>query len=156
MITSWTSSAATVRISLVEFVRIYSTFRSAESSGGAFQIRPHKDFLPVKGRDRLLSLKLLSELPNDTINNGPMSETESLSEPRNAYDFMRRRREFGGDPTLQKWNASVRLANYASVENCPLCVRRCPVSRISDLLIETIARLRRRVVGPSYPGARGG
>lgn len=87
-------------------------------------MRPQKDFLPLKGRDRLLSLRLLSELPvMQGSESDNASELGSTSEPRNAYDFMRRRREIGGDPTLQKWNASVRLANFASVESSPLCVR---------------------------------
>ncbi|KAH9846354.1 muts domain V-domain-containing protein [Lenzites betulinus] len=92
-----------------------------DGSGGTFQVRPHKDFLPLKGRDRLLSLRLLSELPCMQSNAGEQSE-DSMSEPRNAYEFMSRRREIGGDPLLQKWNASVRLANFASVEESPLCL----------------------------------
>ncbi|KAI0755181.1 DNA mismatch repair protein MutS [Daedaleopsis nitida] len=93
-----------------------------DGSGGTFQVRPHKDFIPVKGQDRLFSLRLLSELPTTHIDYDGASDLGSGSEPRNAYDFMRRRREMGGDPTLQKWNASVRLANFASVENSPLCL----------------------------------
>ncbi|KAI0352675.1 hypothetical protein OH77DRAFT_1513212 [Trametes cingulata] len=96
--------------------------RLVDGSGGMFQVRPHKDFLPHKGRDRLLSLRLLSELPLVQDLDGDPSESENTSEPRNAYDFMRRRREVGGDPILQKWNASVRLANFASVESSPLCL----------------------------------
>ncbi|RDX49897.1 hypothetical protein OH76DRAFT_495372 [Lentinus brumalis] len=92
-----------------------------DGSGGMFQVRPHKGFIAGKGRERLLSLRLLSELPAmgeaDTA-----SEISSLSESRNAYDFMRRRREVGGDPTVQKWNASVRLANFATIDNSPLCL----------------------------------
>ena len=102
--------------------RIYSTFCAVDGSKGTFQVRPHKDFIPLKGRDRLLSLRLLSQLPVHENEQETASEVGSVSEPRNAYDFMRRRREVGGDPMLQKWNASVRLANYASVENSPLCV----------------------------------
>ena len=105
------------------FIHICLVVIAAEGAGGTFQVRPHKDFIPAKGRDRLLSLRLLSELPNAGTDPGAASDTESMSEPRNAYDFMRRRREYGEDPTLQKWNASVRLANYASIDNCPLCVR---------------------------------
>ncbi|TBU56560.1 hypothetical protein BD310DRAFT_960111 [Dichomitus squalens] len=93
-----------------------------DGSRGTFQVRPHKDFIPLKGRDRLLSLRLLSQLPVYQNDQDTTSELGSISEPRNAYDFMRRRRETGGDPMLQKWNASVRLANFASVENSPLCL----------------------------------
>ncbi|KAM5533149.1 hypothetical protein V8D89_013197 [Ganoderma adspersum] len=93
-----------------------------DGSGGTFQIRPHKEFIPLKGRDRLLSLRLLSQLPVGPNEQDTVSELGSVSEPRNAYDFMRRRRETGNDPTMQKWNASIRLANFASIENSPLCL----------------------------------
>ena len=99
-----------------------------EETGGTFQIRPHKDFTPVKGRDRLLSLGILSELPRDSIDELPNSDPDADSEPRSVYDFMRRRKEVGIDPTMQKWNASIRLANYASIENAPLCVSPSPRS----------------------------
>ncbi|KAI0662083.1 DNA mismatch repair protein MutS [Cubamyces menziesii] len=93
-----------------------------DGSGGTFQIRPHKDFLPLRGRDRLLSLRLLSELPVEQEQQDSMTGSDSATEPRNAYEFMRRRRETGNDPLRQKWNASVRLANYTSVETSPLCL----------------------------------
>lgn len=99
------------------------TSEPVDGSGGTFQIRPHKDFLPLRGRDRLLSLRLLSELPVDQDQPDSTTGSDSVTEPRNAYDFMRRRRETGNDPLIQKWNASVRLANFASVETSPLCVR---------------------------------
>ncbi|KIM89101.1 hypothetical protein PILCRDRAFT_211886 [Piloderma croceum F 1598] len=92
-----------------------------EASGGVFQIRPHRDFVPSKGRDRLLSLRLLSELPFEDMNNAS-SDLSSNSEPRNAYEFMRRQQETGADPTLKRWNASIRLSNFASVESSPLCM----------------------------------
>ena len=93
-----------------------------EVTGGMFQIRPHKDFVPAKGRERLLSLRLLSELPLKDADTDSSSDLASNSEPRNAYDFMARRREIGADPTLKRWNASIRLSNFASVESSPLCV----------------------------------
>lgn len=76
----------------------------------------------MKGRDRLLSLRLLSQLSVLRNEQDTASDLGSISEPRNAYDFMRRRRETGNDPTTQKWNASIRLANFASIEDSPLCV----------------------------------
>ncbi|OSD07423.1 hypothetical protein PYCCODRAFT_1463684 [Trametes coccinea BRFM310] len=93
-----------------------------EGSGGTFQIRPHKEFIALKGRDRLLSLRILSELSIYQEHDGHPSDPELGPEPRNAYDFMRRRKEMGSDPLMQKWNASVRLANFASVESSPLCL----------------------------------
>ncbi|KAI9058149.1 hypothetical protein FKP32DRAFT_1582301 [Trametes sanguinea] len=93
-----------------------------EGSGGTFQIRPHKEFIALKGRDRLLSLRLLSELVIHQEYDSNLPDSELGFEPRNAYDFMRRRKEMGSDPLMQKWNASVRLANFASVESSPLCL----------------------------------
>lgn len=91
-----------------------------ESCGGVFQLRPHKDFVAAKGRDRLLSLRLLSELPCDDVD-ASASEISSASEPKNAYEFMKKRRELGTDPSLKRWNASIRLSNFTSIENSPLC-----------------------------------
>ncbi|KAK7681540.1 hypothetical protein QCA50_015272 [Cerrena zonata] len=93
-----------------------------DRTGGIFQLRPHKDFLLNKGRDRLLSIRMLSELTSYDVDESLPSDQSSDSEPRNAYDFMRRRKKVTGDPTVQKWNASVRLANYASLETSPLCL----------------------------------
>ncbi|CAL1712854.1 unnamed protein product [Somion occarium] len=107
-----------------------------DSSGSVFQLRPHKDFLPNKGRDRILSLRLLSELVNYGAEENTTSDRSSDSEPRNAYDFMRRRKEGKGDPTGQRWNASVRLANYASLECAPLCLGSI------GALLDHIARMR--------------
>jgi DNA mismatch repair protein MSH5 len=90
-----------------------------EVSGGTFQIRPHKDFIPNKGHDRVLSLRLLSDLP---VDEETLSEVESNVEPRNAYDFMKSRKQAGEDPTTKRWNASIRLENFASVDLAPLCV----------------------------------
>lgn len=101
--------------------------KSVEVSGGIFRIRPHKDFAPAKGRDRLLSLHFLSELVADDANSNNQTSSdldhESGSEPRNAYEFMRRRRDVTGDPAMKRWNASIRLSNFAALDSTPLCVR---------------------------------
>ncbi|KIP05169.1 hypothetical protein PHLGIDRAFT_74704, partial [Phlebiopsis gigantea 11061_1 CR5-6] len=94
----------------------------ADASDSVFRIRPHKDFIPAKGRARILSLRLLTTLPSDDIISAAISAGSSDSEPRNAYDFMRRRRDVTGDPTVQQWNAAIRLANYASIDGSPLCL----------------------------------
>ena len=93
-----------------------------DTSGGLFQIRPHKDFLAMKGLNRVLSLHLLTDLQLGEADGQGISSSGSETEPRNAYDFMHRRKEVNGDPITQRWNASIRLANYASVESAPLCV----------------------------------
>ncbi|KAJ7505221.1 muts domain V-domain-containing protein [Mycena galericulata] len=97
-----------------------------DASGGVFQIRPHKEFVASKGRERMLSLRLLSELPQDDGElpaSSDIASTSSNSDTRNAYDFMRRRHEAtGGDPTMKRWNASLRLSNFTSVDSSPLCI----------------------------------
>ncbi|KAJ7016657.1 DNA mismatch repair protein MutS [Mycena alexandri] len=97
-----------------------------DASGGVFQIRPHKEFVASKGRERMLSLRLLSELPQDDGElpaSSEMDSTSSNSDARNAYDFMRRRHQAtGGDPTMKRWNASIRLSNFTSVDSSPLCI----------------------------------
>ncbi|KAJ7644219.1 DNA mismatch repair protein MutS [Roridomyces roridus] len=100
-----------------------------DASGGLFQIRPHKEFSPVKGRERMLSLRLLSQLSHQDDGDLPASSDVASTSSNtdntrgNAYDFMRRRQEAnGGDPTLRRWNASIRLSNFTSVDSSPLCI----------------------------------
>ncbi|EJC98525.1 uncharacterized protein FOMMEDRAFT_96519 [Fomitiporia mediterranea MF3/22] len=106
-----------------------------DNSGGVFQIRPAREFMPVKGRDRLLSLSFLSELACDD-RLASSSVHSSSDTPSNVYDFMRRRREITGDPSMKRWNASVRAGNFASLEGSPLCL-----SAIGALL-EHLAKVR--------------
>jgi DNA mismatch repair protein MSH5 len=98
------------------------------TSGGTFQIRPSKEFHAARGLDRLLTLPLLSNFSSDSFNSASsVSETMSesgRSEPRNAYDFMMRRKQSGdasADPTASRWNASIRLGNFGTADS-PLCV----------------------------------
>ncbi|OJA09631.1 hypothetical protein AZE42_01410 [Rhizopogon vesiculosus] len=95
---------------------------SAEASGGVFQIRPQKEFSPHRGRDRLLSLRFLSELRIEDTGQPLSSEGSSGPEPRNAYEFMQKRKYAVGDPTMKRWNAAIRLANYTELESSPLCI----------------------------------
>lgn len=91
-------------------------------AGGVFQIRPHKDFVPSKGRERLVSLNLLSSLPQGQWDAPAHPDIASnTSNPKNAYDFMTRQKDVSDDPTTKRWNALIRLSNFASVENSPLC-----------------------------------
>ncbi len=73
-----------------------------------------------------MSLQLLSDLPPAETGD-PSSErgsSPSNSHSRNAYEFMSRRRQRGaGDPTAKRWNAAIRLSNFASIDAAPLCVR---------------------------------
>lgn len=94
----------------------------AEAAGSVFQIRPHKEFAPTKGRERLLSLRLLTDLEE-----GVYGSSEALSEIsggglKGAYNFMHERKQTSGDPNMKRWNATIRLANFASLESAPLCL----------------------------------
>lgn len=89
------------------------------ASGGFFQIRPQKDFRPERGRNHALSLGLLSDLPEETID---PPDPDASAEPRNAYEFMQRRRSAEGNPTLKRWNASVRMSNFAALDVSPFAV----------------------------------
>jgi DNA mismatch repair protein MSH5 len=98
----------------------------ADQADGTYQIRPFKEFVAAKGRDRFLSLEYFSSIatvPDNENQPGTSEDTSNISRHTTVYDFMRSRREAtGGDPTIRRWNASVRLANFASVETSPLCV----------------------------------
>ncbi|KAG1751159.1 DNA mismatch repair protein MutS [Suillus lakei] len=102
------------------FISVLQKF--AEASGGVFQIRPHKEFSPHRGRDRLLSLRFLSELTTEDTRQCLSSDSSPGAEPRNAYEFMQIRKQAAGDPAMKRWNAAIRLANYASLESSPLCI----------------------------------
>ncbi|KAF8332768.1 uncharacterized protein EI90DRAFT_2918244 [Cantharellus anzutake] len=84
-----------------------------EEHGGTFQVRPHREFVPEKGRDKMLCLNLFSHASYDN------SETSDSSTSRNAYDFMKKR-AVQIDPTVQQRLARVRSANY-SYDIAPLC-----------------------------------
>ena len=101
-----------------------------EESGGVFQIRPRKDFHPVKGRDRILSLRLLTDFClGGSETRYANDDGHPTSGPRNAYDFMTGSKDVG-DPITKKWNAAIRLSNFASPESSPLCVGPLTHSRI--------------------------
>ncbi|KAF9267356.1 hypothetical protein L218DRAFT_970816 [Marasmius fiardii PR-910] len=94
-----------------------------DASNGIFQIRPQKEFTTSKGRDRLLSLRLLSDLPQDDCTFHSSSDVDSgVVETRDAYDYKGKRSENVQDPMTKRWNASIRLANSVSVETSPLCM----------------------------------
>ncbi|KAF5315435.1 hypothetical protein D9619_007366 [Psilocybe cf. subviscida] len=113
-------------------------FDYADGADGTFQIRPFKEFVAAKGRDRLLSLEHFSSIvtvPDNEDPFGPPGDTSNISRRGNAYDFMRSRREAtGGDPTVKRWNASIRLANFASVEASPLCM--ASVGALLDYMVK--------------------
>ena len=95
------------------------TLFAVEGNNNLFQIRPAKEFGTRRGQGPLQALPLLSKL-NATHTE---DELESISEPRNAYDFIRKKGKSGTDPTTAKWNALVRLSNfYSAEERTPLCV----------------------------------
>jgi DNA mismatch repair protein MSH5 len=108
---------------------------TVENKSGIFQIRPFKEFVASKGRERLLSLCRLSTFTPDEDVLPPSSDIESNSSRRDAYSLMRTRRELTGDPTARRWTASIRLANFASLESSPSCVRKYYlISTIHELI----------------------
>jgi DNA mismatch repair protein MSH5 len=92
---------------------------TVEGIDGQFQVRPWKEFTVTRGIARLETLPLLaSALPHSDE-----EELENPEEPRNAYDFMQRRRPQVAHPTLTHWGAGVRLGNFTVNGNkSPLCV----------------------------------
>ena len=110
----------------LQLMWLYASYLSnslVDSASGTFQIRPFKEFTASKGRDRLLSLSRLTDISTEDTDLPPSSDNDSNSSYlANAYNFMRSRREANGDPTTKRWNASIRLANFASLEESPLCV----------------------------------
>uniref|UniRef100_A0A8H7Y3V9 DNA mismatch repair proteins mutS family domain-containing protein n=1 Tax=Psilocybe cubensis TaxID=181762 RepID=A0A8H7Y3V9_PSICU len=107
-----------------DFIDMLNRHNTVESADGTFQIRPFKEFLAAKGRDRLLSLNLFNHYTPGGDDLPPSSDIDShsSSRPTNAYDFMTSRRAVTGDPAARRWSASVRLANFTSVEFSPLCM----------------------------------
>ena len=92
---------------------------SVEGNNNLFQIRPAKEFSIRRGQERLQALPLLAKLNSTPTND----DLESRSEPRSAYDFIRKKGKAGADPTTRRWNALVRLSNfYSAEERTPLCV----------------------------------
>ena len=113
----------------VDICALWYLFRFAvAASGGFFQIRPQKDFRPERGRNNVLSLGLLADLPEEMPD---PHDLETPTEPRSAYEFMQRRRNPDGDPTLRRWNASIRMSNFATLDTSPFAV--CSMRHFSHL-----------------------
>ncbi|KAI6114298.1 DNA mismatch repair protein MutS [Pisolithus sp. B1] len=94
----------------------------AEAAGSNFQIRPHKEFAPAKGRERLLSLRLLTDLEGRVYDSSEALSEISESGLKGAYNFMHERKQTSGDPNMKRWSATIRLANFASLDSAPLCL----------------------------------
>ena len=108
------------RIPIHEQKQLYHTY-IADSNNSMFTVRPQKEFSPVKGRARLIGLKFLCELvPDDLESNSESSKRASVSEQSNAYGFMARAHNV--NPSISRWNASIRVGNYVSFDTSPLCV----------------------------------
>jgi DNA mismatch repair protein MSH5 len=88
---------------------------------GQFQVRPWKEFTAARGLARLQSLPLLAGALASETDEDPQSELDG--EPRNAYDFMRRRGSRAAHPALAHWIADVRLGNFTlDSATAPFCV----------------------------------
>ncbi|KAK2465358.1 hypothetical protein APHAL10511_002712 [Amanita phalloides] len=116
-----------------EFIDMLREYTDA--SGALFQIRSRRDFSPTKGRDRLLSLSLFAQLPERSVDDATAMDVDAdRIEPEiNAYDFMRKRRDASSDPHQIRWNAMVRLSNFASVDSSPLCM--ASIGALIDYLV---------------------
>ncbi|KAF8517335.1 muts domain V-domain-containing protein [Gautieria morchelliformis] len=111
-----------------------------DSTSTTFQIRPNREFNHTKGYERLLALRLFASLPNippSAVSDTEPSSTGSATEdPKNAYDFMRKRHAETGDPSLQRWTAAIRLSNFSAVEASPFCIS------ATGALLDYLARAR--------------
>ena len=88
---------------------------------------------------------MLARLDRDlTSNHEEASDITSTTGIKNAYDFMTRRREVTGDPGMERWNAAIRLANFASLESAPLCVSHATnytkLRALNDLCVDVLSR----------------
>ncbi|KAG8944499.1 MutS protein msh5 [Tulasnella sp. 424] len=82
-----------------------------DETASRFQVRPHKEFSPNQGKEKLLSLRVISEIEDyESMEQNPLA---------NAYDFMRSRN--AKDPYIKKWAASIRTSNFATM-TAPLCM----------------------------------
>jgi DNA mismatch repair protein MSH5 len=90
-----------------------------ELAGGQCQVRPHREFVAQKGRNKLQQLRLLSQLPQSEFDDA--YSRVSPSAPRNVNDFIGSRRNSERDPTVQRLYAAIRLLNFGG-EDAPLCV----------------------------------
>ncbi|KAJ1306187.1 hypothetical protein OPQ81_010896 [Rhizoctonia solani] len=89
-----------------------------ELSGGQCQVRPHKEFIPHKGKTRLQQLGLFTRLPQAELDN--FGDTVPLGTPRNVNDFVYSRRNVD-DPNTPRLYAAIRLLNFGG-EEAPLCL----------------------------------
>lgn len=89
-----------------------------DETASRFQVRPHKEFSPDQGKEKLLSLRVISEIED--------SENMEQDPSANAYEFMRNRNTT--DPYIKKWAASIRTSNFANM-TAPLCVRLARVAK---------------------------
>lgn len=108
----------------------------AEETGGTFQIRPHREFVAEKGREKILSLELFSHVSRADPYSGSetLSGAGDMSHSGQAYSFMQRRQQQRGEPSVLRRHGMIRLANYSD-NDVPLCVsdRGCAVTyRLSN------------------------
>ncbi|CAE6481023.1 unnamed protein product [Rhizoctonia solani] len=99
---------------LIEFCQEFM-----ELSGGQCQVRPHKEFVPHKGRAKLQQLDLLARLPRTEFDN-PDGVVPSGA-PHNVNDFVDSRKNLDNDPNTQRLYAAIRLLNFG-VDEAPLCL----------------------------------
>jgi len=74
------------------------TLFAVEGDNNLFRIRPAKEFGTRRGQGPLQALPLIPKL-NTTHTE---DDFESISEPQSAYDFIRKKRKSGIDPTTAR------------------------------------------------------
>lgn len=112
--------------SKLRYLYLYITvhIQLVEKQGGQFQVRPWKEFTPLRGLNRLRSLPLFTCAVSSDGEEMSDNASTNPAQPRSAYEFMRRRgKNIAADPSLTRWSASVRLGNFLLDETrTPFCV----------------------------------
>ncbi|KIO27058.1 hypothetical protein M407DRAFT_73753 [Tulasnella calospora MUT 4182] len=104
-----------------------------DETSGRFRVRPHKEFSPEQGREKMLSLRIVSEIKEYE---DPSLMEQSVS--RNAYDFMGTRNGSLTDSHMNKWAASIRAFNFATI-TAPLCAS--PIMSAAGALLDYLVRI---------------
>ena len=101
-------------------------FNLADLHGGTCQVRPKKEFNPARGRDRLFSLPLFSEVPSVPYNLSDEAIMRDNTRDSSSDPTQPRSSTHGEgrwiDPALKTWSANIRINSFTAIESSPLCV----------------------------------
>ncbi|KZV85507.1 hypothetical protein EXIGLDRAFT_255658 [Exidia glandulosa HHB12029] len=94
-----------------------------EEKQGNCQVRPHREFVASKGKDKLYSLPLFTDQAQPHDSSTMASSDSGPTRSREAYNFLRGRdRQQMADADAVRWQASIRIANFVEAERSPLCM----------------------------------